>query len=189
MHLPTTFDARATKRAAPDRARARRRGRFGRRVDGALLILAVALLCVLTSPVFAIPSPDVVITFFSNAAQIFGLVTLAVGSALFSRRRGLRQRGRRRTGKGPAVGGSRKLLVALGVASVALLAVNILQWAEHVDSRDARLQTNLARSSIEAGKRVGDVSLKTLSFSAQVDHPLGMTTAELKDLQIGRAHV
>lgn len=149
---------------------------------------AMAALLVLTNaaPAHAIPSPDVVVNIFSNAAQIFGLLTLAIGGALFSRRRTTRRGSRRAAAPNAGWGTSRAMLLALGgVVAVSLLA-NTLQWADAVDTKEKRLSANLVRSSTEAGNAVGDVSLKTLKFSDQIDHPLGMSTAALAELRAGR---
>ncbi len=148
-------------------------GKNARRVPLALLAL-----CLLAQPALAIPSPDVMVSFFSNIAQIFGLLTLAVGGALFS------QQGRKRRGRRTAAasGASRMVLGILGIALVASIAINMLQWANERDATETRLRTNLTRSSVEAGSKVGDISLKTLSFSQQIGHPQGITTAELDSL-------
>ncbi len=136
--------------------------------------------CVLARPAFAIPSPDIVVSAFSNAAQILGVLTVAIGGALVSRRSAVsRNRGR---GAGGRNGGSRKLVAFLGLAVIVLVAINVMQWANAVDSRQSRLQANLVRTSLEAGKWLGDVSLKTLPFSGQINHPLGISTTELESL-------
>ena len=130
-----------------------------------------------STPALAIPSPDVVVSFFSNTAQIFGLLTLAVGGAFFSRKPVSR---RLRGGGAQAAGfGSRKVLAVLALILVVSAAANILQWSWSADARMERLSANLLRASKEAGKRVGDVSLKTLDYSEQVNHPLGITTDQL----------
>ncbi len=142
------------------------------------LILAILTLCVLTRPALAIPSPDVMVSFFSNIAQIFGLLTLAVGGALFSRR-GHKRRGRRTAATS---GASRMVLGVVCVALVGSVAINTLQWANERDATETRLRTNLTRTSIEAGNKVGDTSLKTLAFSKQIEHPQGISTSELDTL-------
>ena len=67
-----------------------------RRVRPVLCGVVAAMLLGASTPAMAIPSPEVVVSFFSNAAQIFGLLTLAVGGAFFSRRR-IARRGRGRS--------------------------------------------------------------------------------------------
>lgn len=145
--------------------------------------IAISVVCVTGTPAFAIPSPDVVINIFSNAAQIVGLLSLAVGGALFSRRRSSRSGGRRAAGAGASTVVLRATLVALGTVVVVSITLNFLQWAGAVDEKNVRLGTNLVRSSTEAGKAVGDASLKTLKFSEQIGHPLGISTSELAELR------
>src|SRR5262249_35684988 len=56
-----------------------------------------------------------------------------------------------------------------------------------VDRNHRRLQANLVRSSQEAGRQVGDTSLRTLAFSDQVVHPRGVTTDQVQAwLQAGQ---
>jgi len=134
-----------------------------------------------SSPAYAIPSPEVVVSFFSNTAQIFGLLTLAVGGAFFSRQRMTRRR-RGGPGNGPTVPGGRGLFAALVALLLVSAVANVLQWSRSADARIERLSANLVRASTEAGQRVGDVSLRTLALSDQVRHPQGITTGELDAL-------
>lgn len=151
-------------------------GSFPKRL-GAMAAAAAALTLVGSAPALAIPSPEVVVSFFSNIAQIFGLLTLAVGGAFFSRQRVSR---RLRRGGGPAARfGAGKVLAVLTLMLLASAGINVMQWSWSADARTERLSANLFRASKEAGKRVGDTSLKTLDYSEQVKHPLGITTAEL----------
>ena len=140
---------------------------------------AAALFLLGSTPALAIPSPDVVVSFFSNTAQIFGLLTLAVGGAFVSRQRTAR---RLRGGGKAASVVSRRLLAVLGLLLLGSAAANILQWSWSADARMERLSANLLRASKEAGKRVGDTSLKTLDYSDQVNHPLGITTDQLAEI-------
>ncbi len=130
----------------------------------------------------AIPSPEVVVSFFSNAAQIFGLLTLAVGGAFFSRRR-IARRGRGRSATTAGGIATRNVLAVLVALFAVSAVVNVLQWSWSADARIERLSANLLRASTEAGKRVGDTSLKTLALSEQVQHPLGISTDELARLR------
>jgi len=73
-----------------------------------------------------------------------------------------------------------KVVVSLlGIILLGSLAANALQFTAAIDDKNRRLQTNLFRKSTENGKAVGDVSLKTLSFSEQKQHPQGITTDDL----------
>lgn len=139
-------------------------------IAGAVLFFA--------NPAFAIPSPDIVVSFFSNTAQLLALLTAVAGSAAVSRSRSVRRTERRDGGRHWSAWLTRGLAVLLFVS----LCANFLQWSREVDARTTRLATNLTRSSTEAGRAVGDTSLKTLPFSRQVNHPQGITGNRLAKL-------
>ena len=141
-------------------------------------VATVVFLLLHASPAFAIPSPDLAVNFFASAAQMIGLATMVVGGALFGNRgarRGLKGRNGRAGMPVWIFGG----LVVLFLGS---LAANIFQWAAAKDEQNRRLEANLVRPSVEAGESVGDVTLKTLSYSGQMSHPQGITTDELARL-------
>ncbi len=127
----------------------------------------------------AIPSPDVLLNLFASAAQMLGLLALALGGGIFVRSRN-------------SIGGQARpaarwpFFVTLGL----LLAVSstfLLYHLRVVDQQQQRLRANLVRKSTEAQKVVGDASLKTLSFSGQSKHPRGVTTEQLQEwLDAGR---
>ncbi len=144
------------------------------------LLLVASFTAAFSAPAFAIPSPDLATSFLSNAAQLFGLATVVLGGAFAGRRKAGFARGQ--SADTAKSGWLRWLLPALAVLLVASVASNVLQWSHGVDERNDRLQANLVRPSVEAGKRVGDVSLKTLSYSKQIDHPLGIGTDRLAEL-------
>jgi rhodanese-related sulfurtransferase/phosphohistidine swiveling domain-containing protein/membrane protein insertase Oxa1/YidC/SpoIIIJ len=121
----------------------------------------------------AIPSPDVLMNLFATAAQVMGLIVLWLSGGLLARRRfpGV-QSGSRPTSKWP-----------LGLAVAGLLVTSaafLLYHLDVVDAKNRRLQVNLWRNSQEAGKKVGDTSLKTLSYSDQTKHPRGTTTEQMQ---------
>ncbi len=158
------------------------RSKFGRsslRKGGGALLLSIGVLLVLASPAYAIPSPDLAVNFFANIAQLVGLATAVVGGTAFGVGRA-RNKGR---GTRKAAGGfPRWALVAVGGGLAVSVVVNVVQWGHSVNSRDRRLQTNLVRSSVEGGKRVGDTSLKTLSYSGQLSRKDGISTGQLEAL-------
>lgn len=119
----------------------------------------------------AIPSPDVLVNLFASAAQVLGLVALGVGGKVaVARKYG--------TSGGPATGSRWPFRLAL--TGLCLVGAGFLLYHLDVADRDnRRLRTNLVRSSQEAGKKVGDTSLKTLAFSDQAQHPRGVTTEQL----------
>lgn len=142
---------------------------------GGLLVLLGA------EPAHAIPSPDLAVNFLSSAGQILGLLSVTLGGLFFGR--GQTKLGA--MGRGSAGTTPRWLIGGLAAVAVAALVANILQWAHATDVRNQRLEAALIRPSVEDGERVGDVTLKSLSYSDQVDHAAGMTTGELAALLSG----
>lgn len=131
---------------------------------------------ILIAPALAIPSPDVVVGLFASVSQIFVLLTAVLGGVGLAKGRSLGK-----TARQSKKANSLQKGFFYGVLILLLLSsgFNILQYAHRVDARNTRLQANLVRSSVEKGERVGDTSLKTLSFSEQLDHPRGMSTEQL----------
>ena len=120
----------------------------------------------------AIPSPDVLLNLFASAAQMLGLLALALGGGIFARRRsGMPGDAARPAARWP-------FYVTLGLL-VAASSAFLLYHLQVVDERNQRLRANLVRKSTEGAKAVGDTSLKTLSFSGQSQHPRGVTTDQL----------
>jgi phosphoenolpyruvate synthase/pyruvate phosphate dikinase/rhodanese-related sulfurtransferase len=140
-------------------------------------VRAAAFVVLAYAPLFAIPSPDVVISFFASAAQVLGLLSVALGGAFFARRS--------RLGASGALGAKRRPASrwALGIVSALLVAAvigNVLQHCRSVDEQNRRLRTNLTRVSKEDGKKVRDANLVTLSLSGQYEHPCGLSTEALE---------
>ncbi len=126
----------------------------------------------LSSPLWAIPSPDLVVNFVASAAQILGLLTVVAGSVAYS--------GRQRGKAGGKTSSSWKWPFRVCLAALLVsIAANVFQYSRAKDERNQRLQTNLWRSSTEAGKKVGDVNLKTLSVSEQMKRPEACRTEDL----------
>ena len=135
----------------------------------------VAACAALASPAaHAIPSPDLVVNLSASVAQLLGLLSVVFGGVA------MRTRGRRGA-RAKASGLPRAaLLGGLGLLALSLVG-NALQYARALDARTDRLHTNLVRKSVENGETVGDTSLKTLSFSDQLEHPLGISTETLDE--------
>ncbi len=139
-----------------------------RRLQKPLLLSYFLLFC---TESYAIPSPDLVINLSASIAQLLGLISVLFGGFAFS----VKKRANKK--KGPGAGKSSGVILAcLFILFAASLTANILQYSNTVDAKNSRLHTNLVRKSTENGKTVGDTSLKTLSFSDQLDHPLGVKT-------------
>ena len=135
-----------------------------------------------SEPTWAIPSPDLVISLSASAAQVLGLFSMIFGGVAFSFRGrfGNSANSHRSTRRWPSV------VMILGL--LAAVIVIIFQYTHYSDSTQQRLHTNLIRSSVENGKKVGDISLKTLSFSDQQIHPQGLQTEDLAHwISSGRA--
>ncbi len=142
----------------------------------------VAALAALASPAaHAIPSPDLVVNLSASVAQLLGLLSVVFGGVA------MRTRGRNGKRRGAASGVPRAALLG-GAALLGLsLVANALQYTRALDAKTDRLHTNLVRKSVENGETVGDTSLKTLSFSEQLDHPQGISTQTLHEwLEEGR---
>jgi YidC/Oxa1 family membrane protein insertase len=138
-----------------------------------ILVFAAAFVLLVPAPAWAIPSPDLVLNLFASAAQVLGLLTVVLGGFAYScRRRPALQATRIGTGVRWAFRGSLVLLLLS-------LAGNVLQFSSQRDETSRRLRANLTRPSKEDGKKVGDASLKELSFSEQIRHPLGIQTEDL----------
>jgi rifampicin phosphotransferase len=121
----------------------------------------------------AIPSPDLLVNLFASAAHLLGLVALCLGGGLL----------KRRTVPGAAPRPTRRWpLMVAGTAAIGFGTALLFYHLNELDVQQRRLRTNLVRSSQEAGKGVGDTSLKTLAFSDQVKHPRGVTTDGLQQL-------
>lgn len=137
------------------------------------MAFAVTMLLLHSSLAVAIPSPDLVINLSASVAQLLGLLSVVFGGfAMSAKKKGAKKR------TGTSAGGKIAFAVA-GVMLVGSLAANVLQYTGSVDLKNQRLHTNLVRKSVENGEAVGDVSLKTLSFSEQLSHPQGITTDTL----------
>ncbi len=138
--------------------------------------IAVLLVCVV-QPAWAIPSPDLVIGLSASVAQVLGLLSVVFTGMAFSRDKSNRRLAHEnRTRRASKWRWFFRFSVIMLIASV---AVNVFQYTSSIDDANRRLQTNLVRSSVEAGQAVGDTSLKTLKLSDQINHPNGIGNQEL----------
>jgi len=135
------------------------------------------LLLYAASPAWAIPSPDLVIGLSASVAQVLGLISvLFTGFAVSGRGAAGRMAIEKRSTRSRIWRWVLRFFMVLLVVSI---AANLLQHTAAIDEKNRRLQTNLIRSSMEAGKSVGDTSLKTLKLSDQIGHPLGIENTQL----------
>ncbi|MCO6431453.1 MAG: YidC/Oxa1 family membrane protein insertase [Deltaproteobacteria bacterium] len=146
------------------------------RAVAAFFLSALSAILVSASFCYAIPSPDVVVNLFASAGQLLGLVSVLFGTAAV-------RRSGKNGSKGARSGLSKKWLVALGIICAVSVSANVLQYSWQQDEKVRRLERNLIRPSTEQGKKVGDTSLKTLSYSDQLQHPAAISTEELARLK------
>lgn len=140
-----------------------------------LLSGITGLLLAYSGQSLAIPSPDLVINLSASVAQLLGLLSVVFGGFAMSAKK---KAGKKL--KGSSLGGKLSLSL-VAVCLIGSLAANMLQYTRSLDAKNQRLHTNLVRKSVENGQSVGDTSLKTLSFSEQLDHPQGISTQTLAD--------
>ena len=141
---------------------------------------AMALNLLICAPLFAIPSPDVVIGIFASVGQVLGLLAVSIGGVLFARkrRRDHLEIDSRNSKAGLPSWVVKTLLAVLVISATA----NVLQYCRSLDKRNERLQRNLVRPEVESGIEKKDSSLKTLGLDSQLEHPLGLDTEELEKL-------
>ncbi|MGB5606155.1 MAG: PEP/pyruvate-binding domain-containing protein [Gammaproteobacteria bacterium] len=144
-------------------------GVFSLRLYHASIALVLAGI---VEPAWAIPSPDLVIGLSASVAQVLGLLSVVFTGMAFSRDKSSRRLAQdNRSGRASKWRWFFRFSVFMLIASV---GVNVFQYTSSVDDTNRRLQTNLVRSSVEAGMAVGDTSLKTLKLSDQIYHPNGI---------------
>ncbi|MCB9891992.1 MAG: hypothetical protein H6833_10120 [Planctomycetes bacterium] len=136
------------------------------------LLLPFAVLVFLAPDAAAIPTPDVVVNVFSGVIQGAALLSAFLGSVALLGWRFLRN---------PWQSLHRHRFLLMATLLLGSLGFNLLQHRQSETARQERLQRNLVRTSVENGKQVRDVSLKTLSRSDQETHPLGLSTDEIAD--------
>lgn len=119
----------------------------------------------------AIPSPDVVINLLASLGQLLAFMSILVGGTAVSMRRKDKARDKQT---------SQKLFWATAGLALTSTIAFMLYFSYVQDLKNARLRTNLVRSSIENGRTVGDDSLVTLSYSDQKTHRAGLSTKDLK---------
>jgi rhodanese-related sulfurtransferase/phosphohistidine swiveling domain-containing protein len=140
--------------------------------------LSISILLLLTSNhAYAIPSPDLVINLTASLAQVLGMASVLVGGFFMSGKRSSKSGGVAARGRS-----SKGLLIAVLAVLCISACFNIWQYTRQADFRAQQLSVNLHRKAVENGKELGGVSLKTLSFSQQIQHPRGLATNELEEM-------
>ena len=110
-----------------------------------------------------IPSPDVVVNLFASLGQLLALLSILVGGAAVSMKRKGRGKKQQETSRG--------LLYATAGLAVASMVAFGLYYTHVQDLNNARLRANLTRQVGRERQASRNTSLKTLSFSDQMDQP------------------
>jgi rhodanese-related sulfurtransferase/membrane protein insertase Oxa1/YidC/SpoIIIJ/phosphohistidine swiveling domain-containing protein len=143
----------------------------------ACAIGAAAALVLGTTPVLAIPSPELVVGSLVSVSQLVALASAILGggaayAATRSRRNGLRI-------VSPIFVTGTIISIVLFCAS---LAFNIHQHLEQSKERQARLEETLSRPFRTPGSLRGDPEVKELSYAQQMRQPNGITTSDANTL-------
>ena len=146
---------------------------------GLLLATLLFLTTALTHPAFAIPAPDLIVGSVSSLAQLLALLSVVIGGTAFA--------GSRLTAAGLQGRSSMTPLFRWAfLAAVVLLlgsgALNVYQWFDRIDERNAHLRATLSRPAKERGKPIVDPSMRELTYKQQTEHPLGIPTDEVAAL-------
>ena len=143
---------------------------------GASIAGAAVIVLMGTVPALAIPSPELVVGSFTSISQLIALVSaIAGGGAAYATLRA------RRSG----AGASRWPLIVAGallLVATASICLNIYQYADYKNERQALLEDTLLRPSRTPGGLPIDPEVKELTYAQQQRHPLGMSTQEADDL-------
>ncbi|MCC6669995.1 MAG: YidC/Oxa1 family membrane protein insertase [Planctomycetes bacterium] len=119
----------------------------------------------------AIPTPDVLLNLFTNAAQAIALLVTAIAGGVATRSR---------YAAGTQGGGVSRWPFRVAITGLFAVAVAFLLYhLSVVDQNNQRLQTNLFRSSTEEGRKVGDQNLKQRNLGEQLEHKGAIATQEL----------
>lgn len=149
---------------------------------------AMALNLLVCAPLFAIPSPDVVIGIFASVGQVLGLLAVSVGGILFARkRRRDHLEPENRHSKAGVPSWVVKTLLAIVVVSA---TANVLQYCRSVDSENQRLGRNLARPSSKNGGHNSQgsergLSAKELDTMIRNSRPFLVDVREPEEIEMG----
>lgn len=149
-------------------------------VSPTILAGAIGLTFAGIGPAGAIPSPELVVGSFVSISQLFAIASaiLGGGAAYATMRRG----------GSPNMS---RALFSIAVGMFVLLCVsvglNIYQYVEQKNERQARLEETLVRPARTPGALPGDPEVKELTYAQQTRHPDAMTTAEADRLLQAKA--
>src|SRR3977135_1365068 len=149
--------------------------RAGTAVFTIMSTLGALALCLLgTGQAYAIPSPELIVGSFVSISQLFALAaSILGGGAAYAT-----MRARKRGGWAEISRGLLSATIGLFAVAVASVGVNIWQYVEQTNERQARLENTLSRPSRAPAGLLDDPDAKEINFSQQGKHPLRMSTAE-----------
>ena len=136
------------------------------------VVAFAVIVCAAPSPASAIPSPELIIGSVSSLSQVVTLLAAMLGGGVAI------------VGAKSAIA-SRRALVAsafLGSICVVSLGLNTHQWFAHRQQNIDRLEATLLRPAQTPGVPKLDPTLKELSYSQQLKHPMGLNTADAEAL-------
>lgn len=139
---------------------------------------ALALCLLGSDQAFAIPSPELVVGSFVSISQLFALASAVLGGgAAYATMRARRRGGSAEMSRG-------LLYTAIGLFAVLAVSigVNIWQYVEQTNERQARLENTLLRPSRAPAGLPDDPDAKEINFTQQGKHPLRISTAETEKL-------
>jgi rifampicin phosphotransferase len=145
---------------------------------GAGSVFAAGLWLASAVPVWAIPSPELLVGSISSISQLLTLGAASLGGAAalgfgFSARRAASAKSARRM---------IKIAAGLLVVMLVSLAGNVYQYLSAAKERQERLEATLVRPSRDPGAPVADPTLKELNFSQQIGHPRGIGTQDAQKM-------
>jgi rifampicin phosphotransferase len=152
--------------------------KFCRFVHLSALTAALGLLLWAT-PVYAIPSPELVVGSFTSIAQLIALTSALIGGGATVITMRARGAGRERGYASRSMVGAAVAVIILLMTSVGL---NVYQYVTEKNERQARLEDTLLRPSRTPGGLPIDPEVKELNYGQQTRHPLGMSTDEAGSL-------
>ncbi len=137
--------------------------------------LSALLLISLSTPAWAIPSPELVVSSLSSLSQLWGMAGVMIGGgAVLS--------GVSRVGRADDVRVRRWLLIASSIAALAT-ALNVAQFMQARAARTERLEATLIRPTPKlANGQTLDRLLREMPYAAQVKSPAGVSTSEVARL-------
>lgn len=138
---------------------------------------ALALSIFGTGSALAIPSPELIVGSFVSLSQLFALASALLGGGAAYATLRARRRGSKGVSRAMIAGA-----VAVFVLLVASVGINIYQYVDQKNERQARIESTLLRPSRAPAGLPNDPDAKEINFTDQGKHPLRISTAEAEKL-------